>query len=244
MKKMKSLFLKSIQMSNQPNEMVKHQVRKRWILLGVVLILGLSSILVYLYQPDLHALFDPKVSKAELLNLVRSHGIDAAVVLVSLTIICCMVPGVPTSMLGILIGLCYGPFFGGVLNIVGNTSGNFLAITLLNKVPLIHKNQTQNHWIKHLSSLKHPKTGLTISYMIPFIPSILVSYTIQQLRMTKKEQGSIVLFGALPASILYACGGDALFKGNIKLGIIFSVIVILFSGLILFLKKDQKKRVK
>lgn len=223
--------------------MVQQTVRRRWLILGFVVLIILLLLLLKAYFPDLTAWINPKASKTEVMDLVRSHGLDAAVILVALTIVCCMIPGIPTSVIGIFVGLCYGPLFGGMINVLGNASGNFLAISLLNKVPLIHKNKQQNHWIKHLSTLKHPQTGLTISYMIPFIPSILVSYTIQQLRMTKKQQGSIVFLGALPASILYACGGDALFKGNIKLGVILLTVVILFSVFIFYIKKDHQKRV-
>lgn len=225
-------------------QMVHERVKLTWLLIGIGLLLLFLLVLGLQFAPEIRALFDASRDKQAVLALVRTHGLDAAVVLMGTTILCCMIPGVPTSMVGVFVGVCYGPLFGGLINIFGNAAGNLLAIQLLNRVPLIHKNKTQNHWTKRLSQLKHPQTGLTISYMIPIIPSILVSYTIQQLGLTKKQELAIAFLGALPASLLYAFGGDALFKGNIKVTLILVVIVILFSGLTIFIKKDHKKRVK
>lgn len=73
---------------------------------------------------------------------------------------------------------------------------------------------------------KHPLVGLTLGYMIPIVPSVLVNYACGQLKVSRLQFLLMVAIGMLPTSVLYAFGGDAIMHGDLKrLGVIGILIV-------------------
>ena len=75
---------------------------------GLILILLVGYRLYLEYQTDIQLFLNPKASKTQLLERIRSHGFSAALLLV-LTAIMCAVPGIPTSVIGVIAGLSFGP---------------------------------------------------------------------------------------------------------------------------------------
>ncbi|MDV4147465.1 TVP38/TMEM64 family protein, partial [Enterococcus faecalis] len=50
-----------------------------------------------------------------------------------------------------------------------------------------------------------------------------------------------IVVGVIPSSILYACGGEALFHGYNKTAVLLIVSVLLFVGLVVIIEKDRKR---
>ena len=84
---------------------------------------------------------------------------------------------------------------------------------------------------------KHPLIGLTIGFMIPVIPSILVNYAGAQLNVNRRQYMAMVLVGMAPTSFLYAFGGDAIFKGNIRRLIGVAIAILILIGCYLLVRK-------
>lgn len=59
---------------------------------GLILILLVGYRLYLEYQTDIQLFLNPKASKTQLLERIRSHGFSAALLLVFLTAIMCAVP--------------------------------------------------------------------------------------------------------------------------------------------------------
>lgn len=213
----------------------------------LLLFVGLLSVGILMYRlyleyyPDIQLYLDPKTSRELLLKSVRSHGVRTGVILVVLTSLMCAIPGLPTSIVGVLVGVCYGPLVGSLMNLLGNAGGNLLSIFLLGKLPILTKSTQENRWVKTISQMKHPKLGVTLGYMIPIIPAIVVNYTVDQLKLSLKQSGWIVLLGVAPSSILYAFGGDALFKGNHKTALLLVASVVLLVLLVGIIVKDRRR---
>lgn len=214
---------------------------KVFLIVGGLLLVGILGYLLWnKFLPDIQMLINPKVSKEILMKSVRSHGISTGVLLVVLTSIMCAIPGLPTSIIGVLIGICYGPLVGSILNIIGNALGNVLSIFLMGKFKFMDESKTSNHWVKTISTSKHPYIGITFAYMIPVIPSFLVNYTATIMKVKAKNLIWMIIFGVLPSSILYAFGGDALFRGNHTKALLLVASVLIFALLIILIKKDSK----
>ena len=156
--------------------MKSKKLQKVLIALGILLILFLGYHLYLEYQADIHLLIDPKANEQQLLHSVRSHGLSAAVILILLMGIMCAIPGVPTAVIGVIVGLSYGPFLGALINIVGNASGNILAISLMQHLKLVDHSKKSNRWVKAIRSMKHPKIGIMVGYMVPIIPSSVINF--------------------------------------------------------------------
>ncbi|MCU9789820.1 TVP38/TMEM64 family protein, partial [Enterococcus faecalis] len=108
---------------------------------------------------------NPKSSKTQLFERIRSLGFSAAVLLVFLTAIMCAVPGIPTAVVGVIAGLCYGPYRCTLINVLGNSMGNLVAIFLMHHIKFLEKKTETNRWVKSIRRMKHQKIGIMEGYM-------------------------------------------------------------------------------
>lgn len=209
--------------------------------IGVALLVLLLLLLYFAYHRDLQLWFNPEVSKELVLKQIRSHGVAVALLFFCLIGIMCAIPGVPTSVVCVFVGVCYGPVVGSLINVGGNLMGNLVAIALFRRIKLIDKRHGKNEWVKAISRMKHPKVGLTLGYMIPVVPTFLVNYTATLKGYTEREVLLPVLLGVLPTSIFYALGGDALLSGDFRRLLLVAVglgAILLLVGL---LKRHEKR---
>lgn len=222
--------------------MKSKKLQKVLIALGILLILFLGYHLYLEYQSDIHLLIDPKANEQQLLHSVRSHGLSAAVILILLMGIMCAIPGVPTAVIGVIVGLSYGPFLGALINIVGNASGNILAISLMQHLKLVDHSKKSNRWVKAIHSMKHPKIGIMVGYMVPIIPSSVINFATTTLNLQVREILMSIIIGVIPSSVLYACGGEALFHGYSKTALLLIASVLILTLLIVVIYKDHRKK--
>lgn len=104
--------------------------------------------------------------------------------------------------------------------------GNYAVATLLSHVKLSHKFK-QNKILDSLTHYRHPALGLTVGYMVPIIPSVLVNYACATMKIPRKNFILMVAVGMFPTSALYAFGGDALFKGNYTRLLVIVVLIVI-----------------
>ena len=208
---------------------------KKYLLIVVGLLLAV--LLVYLlyrdYRPEINVLLHPTGDTQErLLVLIRQHEMRDSLFLLALIAILNAIPGLSNSVVCILAGLCYGPWIGLLINWMGNILGNSVIMLLVKKIDFSHHFK-QNKILNFLMHQEHPLVGLTIGFMIPFIPSILVNYACGSLKVTWKRYLPMVIIGMLPTSYLYAFGGDAIFHGDAKkiIGVVIGIAILLVMAL-------------
>lgn len=71
-----------------------------------------------------------------------------------------------------------------------------------------------------------------MGYMIPVIPSALVNYAVVQMKVSRQRFLAMVIIGMLPTSYLYAFGGDAIIKGDLKR--IIAALLIIVVGIAIY----------
>lgn len=64
--------------------------------------------------------------------------------------------------------------------------------------------------------MRHPKIGVMLGYMIPVIPSSMVNFAADAMKLPLQQIVMSIVIGVIPSSVLYACGGEALFHGYNK----------------------------
>lgn len=206
----------------------------------VLVIIGvlLACILIYLlycdYRPEINLLMHPTHDTQEkLLFLIRQHEMRDSIFLLLLIAILNAIPGLSNSVVCILSGLCYGPWLGLVVNWIGNILGNTIVMLLIKKIDFSHHFK-QNKILNFLLHQSHPLVGLTVGFMIPFIPSVLVNYACASMKVSWKKYLPMVIIGMLPTSYLYAFGGDAIFNGDIKklIGVVIGIVILLILALL------------
>lgn len=141
--------------------------KKLLIALGVFLAIIIVIFVYQNYKPEIDLLIHPVPHEKEiLLHMIRAHGIANSLLLLGLIAILNSIPGLSNSVICILSGLCYGPFFGFIINWMGNVLGNCIVMSLIRKIKF-SKKVKQHKLIKSLMHQKHPLIGLTIGFMIP-----------------------------------------------------------------------------
>lgn len=199
------------------------------IILGIISIIGLFFILYHDFHPELEMLLSPKNYRAEFMKRIRSHGPEDALILIALIGMMCAIPGVSNSVVCIFAGVCYGPWIGLAINILGNSLGNVLVSYVIEKFDLSDKVKKMGHIVDSISHFKYHFLGIVVGFMIPVIPSFLVDYTAIQMKFSKSKLLAATVLGVLPTSFIYAFGGDALLSGDRKRLIIVGVgLVVLF----------------
>ncbi len=214
------------------------------ITMGVIIAAVLGYQLWEEFIPLIEMMLSPHVSHEALLAHVRSHDIRIGILLVLLTAVLCAIPGPPTSILGILIGVCYGPYWGSLMNIGGNTIGNVLSFLILRKFNIIDSSHKKNRWVQMIAKAKHRKAGIAIAYMIPVVPSFLVNFTASLLSIPLRKLLPLMLIGVSPSSILYAFGGDAIFKGHFGTAMILIACVAISLLFVKLIQQDKKRHTK
>lgn len=198
--------------------------------LGLLLSLFFVVALLHDFSPELRLLMHYHAAdRPELISMVRAHGSRDLWFFLLLIGLLNAVPGASNSLICMLVGLCYGSGIGFLINWFGNIGGNLVCFSLINHLNFSNHFK-QNRILTKLLHHKHPLLGLTLGYMIPIVPSILVNYACGQLKMSKLRFLLMVGIGMLPTSVLYAFGGDAIMHGDFKR---LGVIAVLIVGLVL-----------
>lgn len=217
----------------------------KWLLIGLatIVIIIFLALLIWDFMPEIKLLlhYNPH-NRALLIKLVRAHGIKDMLFLIIVIALLNAIPGASNSVICIFTGLCYGPVVGFLINWLANILGNCSTYGLINRLNF-SKRFKENQILDRLMHHEHPLLGLTLGYMVPVIPSIMVNYSCTQLKIKTSQFLLMVAVGMLPTSFLYAFGGDAIMKGSFKrivMAVMFVVVLICLRQLIVHHRRENK----
>lgn len=202
-------------------------LRRLIALLGLVIGLFYLSFFLYRYRDNLSAFFN---LEQQVLSLGRQFSSANAVnfcVLILLTALGSAVPFLSNAVLAVFNGVVFGPWLGLLMNLIANSLGNFLALKILSKITIIEREKSFSEKLDFLKKIDNPYLAISLGYMVPIFPTLLVNYLVIELDFPLKKWWPCVLVGVFPTSCLYAFGGDAILKGNIKRVFILLVLALL-----------------
>lgn len=210
-----------------------------WYILISILAFLTLFILVQDLMPLVKMMIENKDNQAETINYVHQYGSKGIPILFLLVILQVFLPFIPTSLVGVLVGLCYGPLLGSVICISGLAVANTLIFYLVRryhreikwrkKRPAKQKRRTLNQ--DFIEKSKHPAIILIILYVIPIFPNSLLAFMFEKTKLTLFQYILCVGIASLPSVILYTFLGKHLSHGNYRMVIILGV----FFGFILIL---------
>ena len=215
-----------------------HYINKTFLITIAIVLIILAALVIYHdFKPELNLIMHYNhANQTKLLHLIRAHSYRDMGMLTIIIAMMNAIPGLSNSVICIFAGVCYGPIVGLAINWLGNITGNCLVAGLINHIHIPAKFKNSRS-LQRLTNAKHPLVALTIGYMIPIIPSVLVNYAVVQLGITRKGFMTMVSIGMLPTSFLYAFGGDAIIKGNLKR--IISVLIIIVGIVVVYKVIDK-----
>lgn len=212
------------------------------IIIGIIIALVVIAVLYHDYKPELQLVMHLNHHNQQvLLKMLRAKGPRDMGLLLLLVAVFAAIPGLSNSVICILAGLCYGPLIGFFINWLGNILGNFVVLRLIKQISFSTKFKHRK-LLEKLMHQKYPVLGLIIGYMVPVIPMVMVNYTSAQMKyLTVKFRLGAIALGVAPASFLYAFGGDAILKGDMRRIIIALVGIAVLIMLYLAIRKRRSQ---
>lgn len=200
---------------------------KKRLLFDLTLVLVLGLILAKVYWPELVLLFNPSSAhQAELITLVHRHELVDVFLLMLVIAVLCSVPGAPNSVVCIFTGACFGPLAGFLINWCGNIIGNGFVLTMVHRSG-VTANLRQKPAFSYLSRQRYPLLGLTMGFIVPFIPNLVVNCVATGLEVSRRGYLLAVSLGTLPIAFIYAYSGNAIFTLDLEKIIIIAGMLIL-----------------
>lgn len=218
--------------TNQEHHRPRYVSKTLLISIAIVLIVLALIGIYHDFKPELNLILHYNHhNQTKLLHLIRAHSYRDMGMLVVIIAMMNAIPGLSNSVVCIFTGVCYGPIVGLLINWIGNVTGNCLVAGLITHIHFSDKFK-HSRSLKHLTHTKHPLIALTMGYMIPVIPSALVNYAVVQMKVSRQRFLAMVIIGMLPTSYLYAFGGDAIIKGDLKR--IIAALLIIVVGIAIY----------
>ncbi|MBS7577038.1 MULTISPECIES: VTT domain-containing protein [unclassified Enterococcus] len=211
-------------------------------------ILLLSLMLKDLY-PLIKTMIINKNDEALTIDYIQKYGSRGVPILFSLEFLQVILPFIPTALVEILIGLCYGPFWGSLICISGLAVGNGLVFFLIRHYQqylpsFFHQNNSKKAK-KHrlfnkdfITQSKHPELLLMILYSIPIFPNSLLAFLFEKTELSVIKYVLSVVIGSIPSVVLYTVLGRHLSRDSYPIAIIIAVIILIVI-IALYLKKDK-----
>ncbi len=178
-------------------------------------------------------------------QVIRHPGVIDDLFLLLLTLLMSAVPFLSSSVIAVVNGVVLGSGIGFVINWLGIVLGNLLVAFLMGRLGLGHKEQRLSKHEELLSRFDSPFLALCIGYMIPLIPSFLVNGRAIRLKIPKKQMILAMMVGAMPSSLIYALGGNAIFHLNLtELATVAVALALILGGYMVlrYVKLRQKEK--
>lgn len=204
-----------------------HQLRYLFFSFGLLVILAYLAFVVWRYWQDITLFFQPQQAIKTIEDHFQGNNPVNFVVLTALTALTTAIPFLSSSVLAVFNGLVFGPWLATLMNIIASVLGNYLVLLLMKRIDVTDRDPKLARHLSLLKRFKNPDLGLIFGYMIPFIPSFLINYNVSQTQISRSKWLLCVLIGVTPASILYAFGGHAIFKGNWRLLAVILLMMLL-----------------
>ncbi|MBD5431395.1 MAG: TVP38/TMEM64 family protein [Lactobacillus sp.] len=216
-------------------------------ILGIIIGLLVLYHLYLSFLPEIKLLihFDPHNEKI-LVEMVRSHGLEDLIFLFALNTIAVAIPGLSNGISSVLNGILYGPTLGFIVNWISGILGQVILLFGLQK--LYNPKRFEHSKIyKLIMDQKYHQLGLTVGYMLPFIPSATVAYINDLVNKPFKKRIIPITIGVIPMAFLYAYGGDSILHFNLKrifASVAGFLVIAIIAVLALIVLHKIKKHVK
>lgn len=218
-------------------------------LLSVIAMLALTAVMLKDLFPLLREVATHTKDETAAVQYVDAHGMKGVPILVGLQALQTILAVIPSAAIQILTGLCYGIWWGTLINIAGCALGNsivFLTMRQLKTItaPLSERMSRKKSWLnaEKLARMKHPEWAALALFLIPGIPNGVIPYLFANTHISLRRYLLALVAGSVPSTFLCTFMGERLSKGSYTTAAILAVCVAAIAGAaLLFRKKIQEK---
>ncbi len=215
-----------------------------WLRVGIISFLILLGLFLYKYVPLVREMWRFGTDPLLLEQAFRHPTVVDILLLLLLTALMTAIPFMSSSVIALVNGVILGPVFGFALNWIGALLGNLLVALVIAHTDLAntsHRTDKHTQWLSHF---KNHFLSLTLGYMLPFVPSFLVNDRAVVWKIPKKQVVLAILLGTAPSNLLYAFGGNALFKWQFNDLLYLAIALLVLLGIYVIIKRVTGKKEK
>ncbi len=218
-------------------------------ILSFAAMLGLTAVMLVDLLPLLKEVITNAKDETSVVEYMSTYGPKGIPILIGLQALQVILAVIPSAAIQILTGLCYGIWWGTLINMIGCALGNTLVFSAMRQLkviaaPLSEKMSRNKGWsgAEKLIQLKKPEIAATLLFLIPGVPNGIMPYLFAKTKITLPRYLLALVIGSIPSTFLCTLLGDRLSKGNYITAIVLAVIVVLTVGMVaLFWKQILKK---
>ncbi|MEA4966272.1 MAG: VTT domain-containing protein [Oscillospiraceae bacterium] len=212
-----------------------------WVLIAAA-VLALTALLLVDLLPLLKKVAASAGNETVLAGYIDSYGLKGVPILMGLQALQIITAVIPSAAIQMLTGLCYGAWWGTLINIAGSVLGNaivFAAVRQLHAIlaPAVEKMNRKKGWIsaEKLAQFKKPEVAALALFLIPGIPNGILPYLFAKTKITLPRYIAAIVLGSVPSTFLCTYLGERLSKGNYTLAMIVAgaAVVIVVAALLL-----------
>lgn len=186
-----------------------------------VSMLALGVVMVVDLLPLLRRVAASAGDETAVAQYVSSYGIKGVPILIGLQALQIIVAVIPSAAIQLLTGLCYGAWWGTLINLTGCVLGNiivFVAVRELHAIvaPVLPQAAKGKSWIntERLMQLRRPEVAAFALFLIPGIPNGILPYLFAKTRISFKDYILSVFAGSVPSTFLCTFMGDRISAGS------------------------------
>jgi len=179
----------------------------------------------------------------DIVNQITSIGWRGVPALISLSAFQVIIPVIPAPIIGVVSGLSFGVFGGGVIFLLGFALGNAFVMVFVRELRTAFtgkrkkKNNSTSALKERINKIKRPEIAALLITMIPFVSS-LGPYLFTETNIKLRKFILAVTIGNLPSAFLYVYLGQHISDGNHTIVfIIIAVAVVAIIFALIFRKK-------
>ena len=226
--------------------MKKDTINKQNILSLLLLVAMIILIVIMLIDlfPLLKQVILDRNNESKIVTYIDKHGAKGIPLILGMAILQVPIPFIPTSVIQLLSGLCYGIIYGTIIFLIGNLFGNIIVFTAIKQFgkmqnALERQKRNKKHSIfENIEHMKNPFRAALILFLVPGVPTILLTFFFTKSSITFTQYLAATIIAGIPSSLLCTWLGERISKGDWQMSIIIvALVVILFGVLLIFRKK-------
>jgi len=225
---------------------------KKHIVFQVLIALAIVALLVVMIV-DLLPLVENVIKDAgdesSMVSYIESYGSKGIPILMGMQALQIIVAVIPSAAIQVLTGLCYGAYWGTLINLAGCVLGNIIVFAGIRQLkdllaPLFKRSHKHKGIIskEQLEKIKKPELVAFFFFLIPGIPNGIVPYVFAETNLSLKKYLVAVVLGSIPSTFVCTFLGDRVSTGNYTTAIVIAaVVVVIIVAVLLFRKKIMMK---
>ncbi|MFV0412299.1 MAG: TVP38/TMEM64 family protein [Oscillospiraceae bacterium] len=208
---------------------------------------GLFILLLALLVADLIPLIRQLAANTKdesaMIDYIKAYGTRGVPLLAGLQALAVVVPFIPSLVVQILAGLCYGILYGGAICLVGFAAMHSLLFygarqfgSMFGGLFGARRGRVSKSMEGWLKKIKNPALAVFLLYLVPFVPNSMLPFLFAKSGLPFRRYFLAMAGATFPAIVVYCWLGERLGRGDYKTALVIAAVVLAAGALFLLVR--------